>query len=112
MNEVIKHKPKISKKDFIKSGFTIGKDVIGTMLNTLVLAYVGTSLSLVLLLSEFGGLTFSGFLNFGYLAEEILRAIIGVFGLLAAIPITVLVAGLFFDRGKRKLNIRRRLFLK
>ena len=44
LTEIKLHHPKILKKDLIKSGFNIGKDIMGTMVNTLVLAYTGSSL--------------------------------------------------------------------
>ncbi len=66
----------------------IGKDIMGTMTNTLILAYTGASIPLLILLSQDSGLRI---LNIEIIATEISAALIGSIGLLLAIPITALV---------------------
>lgn len=63
----------------------VGKDIMGTMTNTLILAYVGSSMPLLLLLSQSHGVRF---LNMEVIATELCAAIIGSIGLLCAIPLT------------------------
>lgn len=53
MEIYIHYLPKIKTLDLIKSGMNIGKDVIGSMSNTLILAYVGTTMHLIILFSIF-----------------------------------------------------------
>ena len=48
--EIKKNNPKISRKKLFKSGMNIGKDVMGTMSNTLILAFVGSSLNSIMLI--------------------------------------------------------------
>jgi len=92
VNEIRKHKPNINYKDLVRSGIEIGKDIMGSMLNTLVFAYIGTSVALVLMISH-NGVGVTEFLNYDFVAEEIIRSIIGSMGLLVTIPITAIVAG-------------------
>ena len=92
MAEIKKAKPEISRKELIKSGLEIGRDIIGTMSNTLIFAYVGASLFTLLLFTEFGE-SYLKFFNFDFVAEEIIGAIAGSIGLILAVPITAIIAG-------------------
>lgn len=97
VNEIAEANPKMSRPELFKSGMNVGKDIMGTMSNTLILAYVGSSLPLLMLFSMNNFSTFQ-VINFDFMAAEIVRSISGSFGLLLAIPITAFVAGFF--RGK------------
>lgn len=83
--------PQISNKQLIKSGMNIGKDIMGAMSNTLILAYAGSSLSLILLFSSFK-LSFYEIINLDIVSTEIIRSIAGSIGLIFSIPITVFVS--------------------
>lgn len=87
----IKNKTKdISWKELFKSGMNIGKDVIGTMTNTLILAYVGGSLTLILLFLACNmGMT--EVLNKETIAEEVISAIAGSMGVVFTVPITAII---------------------
>lgn len=89
---------KLEKPDFktiIKSGFNIGKDIMGTMTNTLILAYIGSSLSVVLLLTASNN-SFAYLFNLEMIVVEILQALVGSIGILTTIPLTsVVCAGLY-----------------
>ena len=84
----IKTKTKdISWKELFKSGMNIGRDVIGTMTNTLILAYVGGALKLILLFMACN-IPFADILNQDTIAEEIISALAGSMGVVYTIPIT------------------------
>ncbi|MDD3350441.1 MAG: YibE/F family protein, partial [Eubacteriales bacterium] len=68
-----------------KSGMNIGRDILGTMANTLVLAYIGSSLSLVLLLMAYNNSLLFLF-NRELIVVEILQTLVGSFGIVFAIP--------------------------
>lgn len=87
INEIAEANPKASKKDLFTSGMNVGKDIMGTMSNTLILAYTGSALPLLLLFS-LNDFTAFQVLNFDFMAAEIVRSISGSFGLLLAIPVT------------------------
>ena len=83
--------------DLFKSGMNIGRDIMGTMANTLILAYIGSSLSIVLLLSVYStSLMF--LLNREMIVVEILQALVGSFGILITIPLTSLVCALIYSK--------------
>ena len=90
--EVKKAHPEIKKIDLIKSGMNVGRDIMGTMSNTLIFAYVGSSLFLLLLFNQYGE-SYLKFLNFNFIAEEIIRSIAGSIGLILSIPLTAIIAG-------------------
>lgn len=89
--------PDISFKSLVSSGFEIGRDMMGTMANTLVLAYVGSSLSSVLLFVSYAGGAADLF-NKEIIANEILQAVAGSIGILLTIPVTALICGLFYTK--------------
>lgn len=78
-------------KTIIKSGFNIGKDIMGTMTNTLILAYIGSSLSTVLLLTA-SNHSLVYLFNLEMITVEVLQAIVGSIGILTSIPLTSFVA--------------------
>ena len=75
----------------------VGRDHVGSLVNTLALAYVGVSLPLVLLFAQAGSdITLT--LNQEIVAAEIVRIIVGSIGLIMAVPLTTLAAAWWFDR--------------
>ena len=100
--ELKTEKPDITVKGLMKSGMNIGKDMIGTMTNTLILAYTGGALMTILIFS-LGELDLSEMLNKEIILEEILRAIAGSVGLICTIPSTTFVSSILIGKmGKRK----------
>jgi len=81
----------------VKSGFNIGKDAIGTMSNTLILAYIGSSLATVLLLTAYNKNPLYLF-NLEMIIVEILQAIIGSLGILFAVPLTTVLSAYIFNK--------------
>lgn len=96
---------KMSRKELITSGMNIGKDIMGTMSNTLILAYVGSSIQMILLFVAYNA-SISEVINKELIASEILRAVSGSIGLICAIPITVGISSLL---AQRKNNINEEL---
>ena len=105
INEIKKANPKLNSKELFKSGVRIGKDIIGTMSNTLIYAYVGASLGLLLLFSSFGE-SYLKIFNFEFMAEEIIRSIAGSIGLIGAIPLTAMFAAWFETRSKKSKQLK------
>jgi len=95
----IKNKTKdITWQELFKSGMSIGRDVIGTMTNTLILAYVGGALKLILLFLACD-MQFAEILNKETIAEELISAIAGSMGVVYTVPITAFVYS-FLNRKK------------
>ena len=85
----------ISFKQLVKSGFAIGRDMMGTMANTLILAYIGSSLSFILVLIAYNS-SFLGLLNNQIIAFEIMQALTGSIGILCGIPLTTFIASALY----------------
>ena len=98
--EVYEATPDCSPAAIIRSGMTIGRDIMGTMSNTLVLAYIGGSLSLTLLLIAYSS-SWLGLLNREMIIVEILQALVGSFGLLLTIPLTSAVCAAVYCLAKK-----------
>lgn len=99
LNELSENMVEKSFKTMLKSGLNIGQDAIGTMTNTLILAYIGSSLAVVLLLVANYSDTLLLF-NLEMIVFEIIQAIIGSMGILFAIPITSVFAAYVYNLKK------------
>lgn len=84
-------------KKLVKSGLNIGKDAIGTMTNTLILAYIGGSLATVLLFIIYNR-NFLVIMNSEMIVVEFIQAIIGSIGILLAVPLTVFFSAWIFTK--------------
>jgi len=91
MAEIRRAAPTLSRRALFWSGMNVGRDVMGTMANTLILAYTGGSLTLLLLVTAYE-VEFIRLINMDSIASEVLRALAGSVGLVAAIPITAIAA--------------------
>ena len=94
--------PKFSQ--ILKSGFEIGRDIMGTMANTLILAYIGSSLSSVLLLCVYNN-SLEYLLNKELIIVEVLQMLAGSIGIMMAIPFATLISSLLYTR-KNKEKIK------
>ena len=101
MYELKKESVDISGARLFKAGMNIGKDMMGTMTNTLILAYIGSSMCIILL---FMGFNFQMFeiINQEKIAEEFLRSLAGSLGLVCTIPLTALFCSIIYSGMKSK----------
>lgn len=88
---------KLSIKQLYKIGLQVGRDIIGTMANTLILAYAGSSLSLFILFYHFSD-GWIELVNMDLVATEIIRGLAGTVGLIITIPITAFSAAILYHR--------------
>lgn len=93
-----------SFKEIFKSGITIGQDIIATMTNTLILAYVGSSLSGIILIVAYNTSMINLF-NKEAIIIEILQALVGSLGLLFTIPFTSAICGIMYSSKGAKHEI-------
>lgn len=100
MNEVECAKPDIEAGDLFKAGLNVGRDVMGTMSNTLILAYAGAALPLLLLFMAHQT-PFQEFINWEKIAAEVVRALAGSFGVILTVPLTALSTVLLRKRAKK-----------
>ncbi len=104
MHEVTDKKPDIGRKELIKSGFNVGRAIMGTMTTTLLLAYSGGFIALIMVFMAQGTPLYNIF-NFKYVAAEIVHTIVGSFGLVSVAPLTAIAAGFFLTK-KTKVAVR------
>lgn len=81
----------------IAAGMNVGRDAIGTMTNTLILAYVGGSIYMMMVLVA-QNTSLIQLINQEAIASEILRSMAGSIGLIITVPVTALMAGLMMCR--------------
>ncbi len=84
-------RPGATRREIIGQAMTVGRDHIASTVNTLVLAYVGASLALLLVFWT-GGLPLADVLTSEIVAEEVVKTLVGSLGILAAVPLTTLLA--------------------
>lgn len=89
--EVHTASPKLSLLDLYRSGMNVGRDVMGTMTNTLILAYAGSSLSTLMLFYMYN-FSYQRLINIDTLGIEILQGLAGSVGLILTVPITAWIA--------------------
>ncbi len=89
--------PKLDKNRLFKSGMNVGKDVIGTMSNTLILAFVGSSLTLLILIMA-ANMNYLQVSNLDILCTEIIQGIAGSMAIVLTVPLTALISVLFIDK--------------
>lgn len=97
MSELKSHNESLTFFQLYTSGMNVGKDIIGTMSNTLILAYIGASLPLVLIASN---IDFTKFMNLNSVITEFSSAVIGSIGIIACVPITALISAYFMSKYK------------
>lgn len=85
--ELVAVDPSVTARQVMKSGFNIGKDMIGTMSNTLILAFAGTALNTMLVLTAYG-VSRTQFISSDYLAIELAQGLCATIGVILTVPIT------------------------
>lgn len=90
------------------SGMTIGRDIMGTMANTLILAYIGSSLSSVLLMIV-NRPSVLYLMNVELVTIELLQAVIGSLGILMTLPLTAFVSALIYSEKKDSKRLMKRV---
>lgn len=95
MQELTTVNPNLSRKDLIHSGMNIGKDMIGTMTNTLILAFVGSSFLLVIYIYSLDVPTYE-LLSSTLVATELVHGIASSIGVILSVPLTVFISTFFY----------------
>ncbi len=89
-------------KELFNCGMNVGRDIIGTMANTLILVYLGSSLPLLLLASN---IDFAKFINLNQVVTEIASALIGSCALVICVPLTALVTSELIKNMPEKIEL-------
>ncbi len=100
MNEVAVKRPDLSSWELTMSGFRVGRAMSCTMVTTLLMAYMSGCISLLMVLLS-KGIPPLQILNINFIAAEILKTIVGSFGLVTVAPFTSVVGGFVYARRRR-----------
>lgn len=101
IEEVYNANKQLTRKDLFSSGMNVGKDIMGTMTNTLILAYTGSSIPLLLIFMSYEP-SLLKILNLDIIATEIVRSLSGSIGLILTIPLTAFVATVLINKNGSK----------
>lgn len=103
VRELAHTNPDMGYRQLYRHGMNVGNDHIGSLVNTLVLAYAGTSLPLLMLLH----INDAGFLqtiNMEVVATEVVHTLVGSLGLILGVPLTTFIAALLFRGDRLKIS--------
>ena len=101
MHEIKQQAPHLNKKELFVAGLNVGKDVMGTMVNTLILAYAGASLPLLMLFRAYK-MPLVRIFNMDLVVSEVVRSLAGSIGLICCIPLTAVIASFIYTRTNDK----------
>lgn len=105
IQEIHQTDPNLGKRKLFLSGIHVGRDMMGTMVDTLILAYVGTALS-TLVTNYAYDLSYNQLINSNNIGIEIMQSLAGSLGIVLAVPITALVAvELIYRKPKNAENV-------
>lgn len=97
LEEIINNSPDISKSELIKSGLNIGKSVVGSQTTTLLFAYMGSYITIMMVYVA-QGTPMMNILNSKTIAAEILHTFVGCLGLVLVSPMTSVISGFIFEK--------------
>jgi len=98
--EAVKDHPNQTFKKVYKIGMEVGKDVLGSMINTLMFAYLASSMPLLIMIALSKGVTASELVNMDFIALELTRTFVGALSLVILIPIAAAISAHFFVKNK------------
>lgn len=95
--------PQLGTWELFRSGMNIGRDAMGTMSNTLILAFAGNSFNMLLMIYSYG-IGFQQLMNTDFIAVEVIRSIAGSIGIICTVPIVAFMAGAAFGKKQKRLR--------
>ena len=101
LEEVHAANPALKQQDLFKSGMNIGRDMVGTMTNTLILAFLGCEFTLILFLYT-REMTFYHLYSTAFVAIETISGLASSLGMILAIPLTALISSTLITQKKKK----------
>ena len=97
IDEIYKQNASLSRKELFKAGMRVGRDMMGTDSNTLILAFAGSSVS-TLLLDYAYDLPYQQIINSNNIGIAIMQGLAGSFGIVLSVPLTVLICSVLFHK--------------
>lgn len=103
VNEVVEKRPDIGWREAVRSGMNVGRAAMGTMTTTLLLAYSGGYVALLMVFMA-QGTPVVHILNYKYVSAEIIHTVVGSFGLVTVAPFTALTSGWLLTRSQKAVS--------
>lgn len=100
VNEIYENNPILTGKQLFISAMNIGRDIMGTMVNTLILAFAGGALPTMMMIWGYN-MEYSQFINIPTIVIEIVNALAGSIGIIATVPLTGAISILLINREKK-----------
>ena len=99
IDEIYKQNNSLTRKELFKAGMRVGRDMMGTDSNTLILAFAGSSVS-TLLLDYAYDLPYQQIINSNNIGIAIMQGLAGSFGIVLSVPLTVLICTVLFHKNE------------
>ena len=99
IEEISHQNPELGVKGLFFSGMRVGKDMMGTMSNTLILAFTGSSLNTMIMIYAYS-YPYNQMINMYSIGIELLRGISGTIGIILAVPFVSLIGSLYLKPNK------------
>ena len=106
--EIKEVNPNMKLIDLYKSGMNIGRDIVGTMSNTLILAFAGSSITALVIIVSYR-LPYTRLINLDILAVEVIQGVSASIGLVLAVPVTAVLAAMLATDNKVSTFLKNRL---
>ena len=100
ISEIQETNPEISRRQLFKSGIHVGKDMMGTMSNTLILAFAGSSINSLIIIYAYN-MPYFEYMNRYDIGIELLRGITGSMGVILTVPFVSFIASVFMYKRKK-----------
>lgn len=107
MWEVKAQNQSLKAKELFRSGMHVGKDAMGTMANTLILAFAGSSLNMMILVQTYE-IPFRQLMNTDYICMEILQSVAGSMGILLTVPLVAMIGACVMTRTEKQPGVKNR----
>lgn len=104
IDEIYKQNSSLTRKELFKVGMRVGRDMMGTDSNTLILAFAGSSVS-TLLLDYAYDLPYQQIINSNNIGIAIMQGLAGSFGIVLSVPLTVLICTILFHRKETAVKL-------
>ena len=104
IDEIYKQNSSLTRKELFKAGMRVGRDMMGTDSNTLILAFAGSSVS-TLLLNYAYDLPYQQIINSNNIGIAIMQGLAGSFGIVLSVPLTVLICTILFHKKETAMKI-------
>lgn len=104
IDEIYKQNSSLTRKELFKVGMRVGRDMMGTDSNTLILAFAGSSVS-TLLLNYAYDLPYQQIINSNNIGIAIMQGLAGSFGIVLSVPLTVLICTILFHKKETAVKL-------